>query len=509
MIEGENMTGLEVVKQAIADLPIEIATGTVSREGTVITVAEFLEKNVAPYMDGKTKEDVLIFVNTRLKKYITEAPKNNLEYTTIKVVKPVITHEQRVIQVNKPTISFSEPEVIEDKETDPFVITTKLPKISFEKLSELNEKNIRIKTFLLSDPKYSKMHKISETEENSFRNFMDLYPMELVEINNNVLTIKMGEKRVTLEEAYNKFISPINVYEAELFEEKFQTIVGEIYDLMEAHQIDDRNKEILFKSKTQEGITFFEHIRKNIAPLVPETYDAPNGENLKDYLEKELGMQIAFDNDRVNINNNVTFDGNTLDEVNKVGEIKILDGTITSEMLTLLTNSEKNSLNTNLQLDEDEKIYITRFEQLEVGIKQITDHDDLEVKYKEFTNLVAEAQLKCPESNYIKTLISRINIIYENKNKSLKTINESKDTFKMMFETALAELKYTVSLASTFDEVVEARIQIKALEEKMTSLGFTNNVYQAAMDNIKNTLEARELQVQQIKMVEERHTLTA
>jgi hypothetical protein len=216
-----------------------------------------------------------------------------------------------------------------------------------------------------------------------------------------------------------------------------------------------------------------------------------------------MGMQIAFDNDRVNTNNNVSPEGNTLDEVNKVGEIKILDGSITAEMLTLLTNEEKNSMNSNLQLADDEKIYITRFEQLEVGIKLITDHYDLEVKYKEFTNLVAEAQLKCPYSSYIKTLISRINIIYENKNKSLKTINESKDTFKMMFETALAELKYNVSLASTFDEIVASRIQIKALEEKMTSLGFTNNVYQAALDNIKNTLEARSLQVQQIKRVEE------
>ena len=502
------MRGIEAVREAIAELPIEIVTGTVSREGNTLTVAEFLEKNVAPYMDNKTKDDVIIFVNTRLKNYITEAPKKEVEYTTIKVVKPVITHETRVIQVNKPTISFQEPEKVEE-ETDPFVITTKLPKISFEKLSELNEKNVRIKTFLLSDPKYSKMHKISETEQNSFRNFMDLYPMELVEIVNNVVTIKMGEKRVTLEEAYDKFMAPINVYEAELFEEKFQTIVGEIYDIMDARQIDDRNKEILFRSKTKEGKTFFEYIRDNIVPMVPDTYDAPNGENLKDYLEKEMGMQISFDNERVNTNNNVNPDGSTLDEVNKVGEIKILDGSITSEMLTLLTNTEKNSLNSNLQLGEDEKIYITRFEQLEIGIKQITDHDDLEVKYKEFTNLVAEAQLKCPNSSYIKTLISRINIIYENKNKSLKTINESKDTFKMMFETALAELKYTVSLASTFDEVVEARIQIKALEEKMTSLGFTNNVYQAAMDNIKNTLEARELQVQQIKVKEEVHTLAA
>ena len=294
------MTGIEAVKQAIAELPIEIVTGTVSREGNTLTVAEFLEQNVAPYMDGKTKEDVMIFVNTRLKKYITEAPKP--EYTTIKVVKPVITHETRVIQVNKPTISFQEPEKVEE-ETDPFVITTKLPKISFQQLSELNEKNVRIKTFLLSDPKYSKMHKINETEQNSFRNFMELYPMELVEIENNVVTIKMGEKRVTLEEAYDKFMSPINVYEAELFEEKFQTIVGEIYDIMDAHQIDDRNKEILFKSKTKEGKTFFEYIRDNIVPMVPDTYDAPNGENLKDYLEKEMGMQIAFDNDKVNTNN--------------------------------------------------------------------------------------------------------------------------------------------------------------------------------------------------------------
>jgi hypothetical protein len=165
-------------------------------------------------------------------------------------------------------------------------------------------------------------------------------------------------------------------------------------------------------------------------------------------------------------------------------------------MLTLLTSEEKNSMNSNLLLEDDEKNYITRFEQLEVGIKLITDHDDLQVKYKEFTNLVAEAQLKCPNSNYIKTLISRINIIYENKNKSLKTINESKDTFKMMFETALAELKYNVNSASTFEEIVLSRIQIKALEEKMTSLGFTNNVYQAAIDNIKNILEARSLQIQ-------------
>ena len=146
------MNGLDAVKQAIAELPIEIVTGTVSKEGNTLTVAEFLEKNVAPYMNGKTKDDVLIFVNTRLKKYITEAPKNEEEYTTIQVVKPVITHEQRVIQVNKPVISFQEPEKVEEKQSDPFVITTKLPKISFEKLSELNEKNVRIKTFLLSDP---------------------------------------------------------------------------------------------------------------------------------------------------------------------------------------------------------------------------------------------------------------------------------------------------------------------------------------------------------------------
>ena len=62
MIEGENMTGIEAVKQAIAELPVEIVTGTVSREGNTLTVAEFLEQNVAPYMDGKTKDDVIIFV---------------------------------------------------------------------------------------------------------------------------------------------------------------------------------------------------------------------------------------------------------------------------------------------------------------------------------------------------------------------------------------------------------------------------------------------------------------
>ena len=60
MIEGENMTGIEAVKQAIAELPVEIVTGTVSREGNTLTVAEFLEQNVAPYMDGKTKDDVII-----------------------------------------------------------------------------------------------------------------------------------------------------------------------------------------------------------------------------------------------------------------------------------------------------------------------------------------------------------------------------------------------------------------------------------------------------------------
>ena len=79
----------------------------------------------------------------------------------------------------------------------------------------------------------------------------------------------------------------------------------------------------------------------------------------------------------------------------------------------------------------------------------------------------------------------------------------------MMFETALAELKYNVSLVSTFNELVEARIAIKHLEEKMTSLGFTNNVYQAAIDNVKNILEARSLQVQQIKRVEEVQKLAA
>ena len=498
------MSGIEVVKDAISKLPLEIATGTVTKDGNTITVAEFLEKNLAPYMDNKTPEDVVIFVNTRLRKYITEAKKVEVEpeYTTYQVQKPIITRDEMTISVNKPTITFSEPEKVEE-ETSPFVITTKIPKVTFAQLNEINEKKFKIKSFLLSDPKYSKVHKISPTEEQSFRDFIEAYPMEYVEIINNVLTIRFGEKKVTLDEAYERFMSPINVYEAELAEEKFRTIVGEIYDIMEAHQIDDRNKEILFKSKTKDGKTFFDYIKENIVPMVPDTYDAPNGENLKDYLEKEMGMQIAFDNDRVNTNNNVSPEGNTLDEVNKVGEIKILDGSITSEMLTLLTNEEKNSMNSNLQLADDEKIYITRFEQLEVGIKLITDHDDLEVKYKEFTNLVAEAQLKCPDSSYIKTLISRINIIYENKNKSLKTINESKDTFKMMFETALAELKYNVSLASTFDEIVTSRIQIKELEEKMTSLGFTNNVYQAALDNIKNTLEARSLQVQQIKRVDE------
>ena len=498
------MTGIEVVKDAISKLPIEIATGTVTKEGNTMTVADFLENNLAPYMNDKTPDDVIIFVNTRLKKYITEGKKVEVEpeYTTYQVQKPVITREETIIQVSKPTITFSEPEKVEE-ETSPFVITTKIPKVTFEQLNELNEKKYRINSFLLSDPKYSVSHKISPNEEQSFREFLDAYPMEYMEIVNGILTLKFGTKRVTLEEAYDKFIAPINVYEEELLEERFQTVIGEIYDIMDRRNIDDRNKEILFKSKTASGKLFFDYIKEDILPNVTYTYDGPNNEDLHSYLDRILGMQIAFDNERVNTNNNVSPEGTTLDEVNKVGEIKILDGSITSEMLTLLTNEEKNSMNSNLQLADDEKIYITRFEQLEVGIKLITDHDDLEVKYKEFTNLVAEAQLKCPDSSYIKTLISRINIIYENKNKSLKTINESKDTFKMMFETALAELKYNVSLASTFDEIVTSRIQIKELEEKMTSLGFTNNVYQAALDNIKNTLEARSLQVQQIKRVDE------
>ena len=503
------MNGIEVVRQAIAMLPIEIATGTVSREGNTMTVAEFLENNLAPFMNDKTPEDVVIFVNTRLKKYITEGKKQEIEpVQTIVVKKPVITREEIVINVNKPTISFAEPqEVIE--ETNPFVITTKLPTITFEKTNEINEKNEKIKAFIASDPKYSESHRISETETNSFKQFMDLYPMELVDIVDDKIFIKFGEKRVTLEEAYDKFIAPINVYEEELKEEKFKVIIGEIYDIMEYHEIDDRNKEILFKSKTFNGKVFFDYIKDNILPTITDGYSGPNGEDLHNYLDKVLGMQIAFDNDKLNTNNNTSPEGETLDEVNKVGEIKIIDGSITSEMLTLLTNSEKNSINSNLQLADDERIYATRFEQLEIGIKKITDHDDLEQRYKEFTNLVAEAQLKCPESNYIKTLISRINIIYENKNKSLKTIDESRDTFKMMFETALAELKYNVSLVSTFEELVEARIAIKNLEEKMTSLGFTNNVYQASLDNIKNILEARSLQVQQIKTKEEVQKLAA
>ncbi len=490
------MNGIDVVREAIAKLPLEIATGTVTKEGNTITVAEFLEKYLAPFMNNKTPEDVIIFVNTRLKQYITKAKikEESNEYTTYKAQKPVITRDEMIIEVNKPTITFAEPEKVD--EVTPYVITTKAPTISFEQLQEKNEKNVRIKTFLLSDEKYSIIHKISPTEVQSFAGFMDAYGLEHVHIINNTVYLDWGTKQITLEEAYEKFMSPINVYEAELFDEKFHTIVGEIYDIMEARQIDDRNKEILFKSKTASGKTFFNYIKENITPLIPDTYDGPAGEYLKDYLEKIIGMQIAYDNERVNTNNNISPEGNTLDEVNKVGEIKILDGSITSEMLTLLTSEEKNSMNSNLLLEDDEKNYITRFEQLEVGIKLITDHDDLQVKYKEFTNLVAEAQLKCPNSNYIKTLISRINIIYENKNKSLKTINESKDTFKMMFETALAELKYNVNSASTFEEIVLSRIQIKALEEKMTSLGFTNNVYQAAIDNIKNILEARSLQIQ-------------
>lgn len=516
MIEGENMNGIDVVKQAIAMLPIEVATGTVSRNGETMTVAEFLENNLAPFMNDKTPQDVIIFVNTRLKKYITEGKKiettpvdNAFEAAqTIIVKKPVITREEVVVRVNKPTINFAEPQEIVE-ETNPFVITTKIPTINFEKTNELAEKVTKIKEFIESDPKYSELHYISPVEQNSFKQFMDLYPMELVELSDDKIYIKFGERTVSLEEAYNKFIAPINVYEEELLEDKFKVIVGEIYDIMEYHEIDDRNKEILFKSKTENGKVFFDYIKEDILPTITNAYNGPHGEELHNYLDKVLGMQIAFDNDKLNTNNNVSPEGDTLDEVNKVGEIKIIDGSITSEMLTLLTNSEKNSLNSNLQLADDERIYITRFEQLEIGIKKITDHDDLEERYKEFTNLVAEAQLKCPESNYIKTLISRINIIYENKNKSLKTINESKDTFKMMFETALAELKYNVSLVSTFNELVEARIAIKHLEEKMTSLGFTNNVYQAAIDNIKNILEARSLQVQQIKRVEEVQKLAA
>ena len=504
------MTGIEVVKDAISKLPIEIATGTVTKDGNVISVADFLENNLAPYMNDKTPEDVIIFVNTRLKKYITEAHKVDVEiepeYTTYQVEKPVITREETIIQVEKPTITFSEPEKVEE-ETSPFVITSKIPKVTFEKLSELNEKKYRINSFFLSDPKYSEEHRISPTETNSFKQFMDLYPMELVDIENGILTIKMGDKRVTLEEAYEKFMAPINLYEEETLQERFQTVIGEIVDIMNSREIDDRNKEILFKSKTSNGKTFFDYIKEDILPTVSYTYDGPNGENLHTYLDRILGMQIAFDNERVNTNNNVSPDGNTLDEVNKVGEIKILDGSITSEMLTLLTNAEKNSINANLQLSDDEKLYIIRFEQLEVGIKLITDHDDLEVKYAEFTNLVSEAKLKCPDSSYIKTLVDRINITYENKNKSLKTINETKETFKMMFDNALDELKYRVGLVSTFDDLVEARIQVKAFEEKMTSLGFTNNAYQASMEHIKTILEARSLQVQQTKIQEEVNTL--
>ena len=60
------MNGIDVVREAIAKLPLEIATGTVTKEGNTITVAEFLEKYLAPFMNNKTPEDAIIFVNTRL-----------------------------------------------------------------------------------------------------------------------------------------------------------------------------------------------------------------------------------------------------------------------------------------------------------------------------------------------------------------------------------------------------------------------------------------------------------
>ena len=130
MIEGENMTGIEVVKDAISKLPIEIATGTVTKEGNTMTVADFLENNLAPYMNDKTPDDVIIFVNTRLKKYITEGKKVEVEpeYTTYQVQKPVITREETIIQVSKPTITFSEPEKVE--EDLPMMIISPLSTVS-------------------------------------------------------------------------------------------------------------------------------------------------------------------------------------------------------------------------------------------------------------------------------------------------------------------------------------------------------------------------------------------